>query len=138
MPTSTSTPKSLIPTLITPQFQQHQTALGFIAASFPAYSAMETKTIREFASVSKSTIYIGVVMCATTGLFGYVCFRQTVEDNILLNFHGVAGGIFKVVRSVYTYKERQHSAIALKALCDLAGDRKTIVKRLPRDCKAIA
>ena len=76
-------------------------ALGYITATFHAYNAMENKSVKNFASVSLSTTVIGVLMCFFTGLIGFLSFGEDTQTNILQNFHGPVGAVFKVALIVH-------------------------------------
>lgn len=76
-------------------------ALGFITAALPGYKGLKDKSVRRFALVTKSTMVAGLVMCLSTGLVGYLCFKDDVEQNILENFEGIAGKIFKIALAVH-------------------------------------
>jgi sodium-coupled neutral amino acid transporter 11 len=71
-------------------------ALGYLAAIFHTYHAHGRKNTDAFVSVTFKTTFIGVAMCFLTGLFGYLSFRDETETNILSNFPGVLGAIFKM------------------------------------------
>lgn len=71
-------------------------ALGFITAVFHAYHAMENKSTTAFTEVARTTTVIGVAMCFFTGLAGYLSFRSATNTNILLNFPGAVGAVFKL------------------------------------------
>jgi amino acid permease len=71
-------------------------ALGYVAALFHSYQAMETQSTKEFFHVTWVTTAIGTMMCFLMGLVGYACFLDSTETNILMNFPGPAGAIFKI------------------------------------------
>jgi amino acid permease len=76
-------------------------ALGYITAVFHAYTAMQNKSIENFRTVAKVTTASGVGMCFFTGLAGYLSFRDNTETNILLNFTGTVGVIFKLAMIIH-------------------------------------
>lgn len=71
-------------------------ALGFVTAIFHAYHAMENKSTVAFTEVARTTTILGVAMCFFTGLAGYLSFRGATNTNILLNFPGAVGAVFKL------------------------------------------
>lgn len=71
-------------------------ALGYITATFHAYNAMADKRVATFARASRTTTIIGAVMCFSTGLAGYLSFGDDVKSNVIENFTGTVGSVFKV------------------------------------------
>jgi amino acid permease len=76
-------------------------ALGYIYATFHAYNAMDNKSIANFNRVTLTTTCIGAVMCFFTGLAGYLSFGDDTETNIIENFGGPAGSVFKVALVIH-------------------------------------
>ena len=73
-------------------------AFGFASSVFHVYIAVD-KSIRtpsNFSYVLRSTVAAGVTMCFLTGMVGYISFRSYTEENILNNFTGRLGAIFKI------------------------------------------
>eukprot|EP01031_Cornospumella_fuschlensis_P029050 gene29050-35064_t len=71
-------------------------ALGYITAIFHAYDGMHEKNVTAFTNNVFVTQVAGVAMCFIIGLVGYLCFLDNTETNILENFTGVVGAIFKL------------------------------------------
>lgn len=71
-------------------------ALGYITAIFHAYHGMEHKNVQNFTNVAKIVNSLGVIMCFVTGFVGYLCFMGDVDSNIVSNFDGPIGAIFKI------------------------------------------
>ncbi len=76
-------------------------ALGYVTATFHSYNAMETKTVKNFSNVALQTTIIGACMCFLVGIVGYLSFRNNTQTNILLNFPGVIGCIFKIALVIH-------------------------------------
>lgn len=72
-------------------------AFGYANAIFHAYSTLRTSEAHIFSPVCALTTYLGVCLCYVTGLVGYYCFRSNTNADILENFSGTVGGIFKVI-----------------------------------------
>lgn len=71
-------------------------ALGFLPGIFPAYAALETKSVSNFTKISFNTTLGGVLMCGITGFAGYMSFGDNTEVDILDNFPGKVGAFFKL------------------------------------------
>ena len=71
-------------------------ALGYITGFFPAYNALEDKTMSNYETIFTTASIIGVSICFITGLAGYLSFTSDTETNILENFDGSLGGFFKL------------------------------------------
>lgn len=76
-------------------------ALGYATATFHAYNGMKQRTISNFQEVAKVSTFVGVFMCFVTGLVGYLSFRDDTETNILMNFTGPVGAIFKLALVIH-------------------------------------
>jgi sodium-coupled neutral amino acid transporter 11 len=76
-------------------------ALGYITATFHTYNSMEKRTVQNFNAASRNTTIIGAVMCFFTGLAGYLSFGSDTKSNIIENFHGTLGGIFKIALVIH-------------------------------------
>jgi amino acid permease len=76
-------------------------ALGYVTAAFHSYNAMEVKTVKNFSNVALYTTIIGAIMCFFMGLAGYLSFGANTQTNILMNFPGVIGAVFKVLLVVH-------------------------------------
>jgi amino acid permease len=76
-------------------------ALGYATATFHAYNGMAQRNISNFRQVAKFSTACGVFMCFITGLIGYLSFRDDTETNILLNFSGPVGAIFKIALIIH-------------------------------------
>lgn len=76
-------------------------ALGFIGTMFHAYKGMATQTPEEFSKLSFVTIVLGVALCFTTGLVGYLSFRDEVETNVLENFSGGLAASFQIALIIH-------------------------------------
>ena len=72
-------------------------AFGYINALFPALKGMRRAEPRLLTRISALTCVVGGCMCFVTGIVGYWSFRSSTSDNIIENFTGVAGNVFKVV-----------------------------------------
>jgi sodium-coupled neutral amino acid transporter 11 len=62
---------------------------------------MKNRNVPAFNGVSKKTMAIGATMCFFTGLAGYLSFGDDTKSNILENFHGPMGAVFKVALVVH-------------------------------------
>jgi sodium-coupled neutral amino acid transporter 11 len=71
-------------------------ALGYITAIFHTYNAHHTKNADAYTAIVLKTTVIGAFMCFFTGLAGYLSFRSNTDTNILENFPGTIGAIFKI------------------------------------------
>ncbi|RYH14141.1 hypothetical protein EON65_34075 [archaeon] len=71
-------------------------ALGYITAIFHAYDGMQDKNVPAFTHNVFVTQVAGVLMCFIIGLVGYLCFLDNTETNILENFTGDVGAVFKI------------------------------------------
>jgi amino acid permease len=71
-------------------------ATGYTAATFHSYTAMKNRNVPAFLNVSATTTALGAVACFTTGLAGYLTFGADTETNVLENFTGSVGAVFKV------------------------------------------
>ena len=71
-------------------------ALSYITATFHAYQGMKVKSTKRFRRLTLVTTTVGSFMCFITGLAGYLSFGSTTETNILSNFDGAVGSVFKV------------------------------------------
>ena len=76
-------------------------ALGYITATFHSYNAMENRSIANFNRVTLSTTILGAIMCFATGLAGYLSFGDNTDTNIIENFNGAVGGVFKVALVIH-------------------------------------
>ena len=76
-------------------------ALGYITATFHSYNAMENRNINSFNTVAKTTMGLGAMMCFFTGLAGYLSFGDDTKSNILENFSGPLGGVFKTALVIH-------------------------------------
>jgi len=76
-------------------------ALGYISATFHAYQGMKVKSTKRFRRLTLVTTTLGSFMCFITGLAGYLSFGSTTETNILSNFDGTVGSVFKVVLIIH-------------------------------------
>jgi sodium-coupled neutral amino acid transporter 11 len=72
-------------------------ALGYITAIFHAYRAHGNQDIAAYNALTFKTTIIGAVMCFITGLAGYLSFVDNTETNILFNFPGPVGDVFKMM-----------------------------------------
>jgi sodium-coupled neutral amino acid transporter 11 len=72
-------------------------AFGYSAAVFHGYTALVPKTPETFSWIARATTALGVTMCFLVGLVGYLSFRDSTDTDILENFTGVAGIVFKVI-----------------------------------------
>lgn len=72
-------------------------AFGYSSAVFHSYIAMVPRTPEVFTNVLIATTTIGVIMCFLVGLAGYLSFRDSTDADILLNFTGTVGTIFKTI-----------------------------------------
>lgn len=74
-------------------------AFGYSASVLHAYTAISSpvKTLENFTYVALATTGIGVLMCFLVGLVGYLSFRASTESDILDNFTGTLGAVFKIV-----------------------------------------
>jgi uncharacterized membrane protein (DUF373 family) len=52
---------------------------------------------KKFINIVWNVTLVGVGMCFITGLFGYLAFRGDTKSDILLNFNGTLGAIFKII-----------------------------------------
>lgn len=76
-------------------------ALGYITAAFPAYNAMENRSISNFNWDTSATMLVGAVLCFCTGLAGYLSFGSDTDSNVLENFGGTVGAVFKVALVIH-------------------------------------
>lgn len=76
-------------------------ALGYSTAAFHAYNGMENRSVANFQRLAKTATWIGVLMCFFTGLAAYLSFGNDTDTNILLNFTGAVGDIFKLALIVH-------------------------------------
>lgn len=76
-------------------------ALGYITAAFPAYNAMENRSVVNFSRDTSATMLIGAVMCFVTGLAGYLSFGSDTDSNVLQNFTGALGDVFLVAMVIH-------------------------------------
>lgn len=76
-------------------------ALGYITATFHSYNAMQNRNVPSFNRVAKTTMAIGALMCFFTGLAGYLSFGDDTKSNILENFDGPLGGVFKTALVIH-------------------------------------
>lgn len=74
-------------------------ALGFSNSVFHAFVSIKDvdRTAHNFSFISFATISFGLVICISFGIIGYFSFGDDTESNILLNFSGNLGAIFKVI-----------------------------------------
>ncbi len=71
-------------------------ALGYITAIFHTYHAHENKNVHAYTALTLKTTVVGALMCFFTGLAGYLSFRDNTDTNILENFPGDLGAVFKL------------------------------------------
>lgn len=76
-------------------------ALGYITAIFHAYQGMGDKSVPVFNQVAVITSSLGALMCFFTGLAGYLSFMSSTDTNILENFSGSLGAVFKLALMVH-------------------------------------
>ncbi len=78
-------------------------AFGFASSVFHAYVALDDskRSPHNFNVLTSTTILLGVSMCFLTGFIGYFSFRSSTEADILENFNGVLGAIFKIAVIVH-------------------------------------
>jgi len=71
-------------------------SLGYIPAVFHAYSGNEDKTQKKIEELTLFTTITGSIMCFITGFIGYLSFVNNTKTNILSNFSGSVGAVFKL------------------------------------------
>jgi amino acid permease len=76
-------------------------ALGYVTGFFPSYQALKLQTTENFQDVFTTATVVGIAMCLTTGLAGYLSFTSDTETIILENFDGTAGGVFKFLYVIH-------------------------------------
>ena len=76
-------------------------ALGYITAIFHTFHAHENKNISQYQALTLKTTVIGALMCFFTGLVGYLSFLGGTQTNILENFPGAVGDLFKMAVIVH-------------------------------------
>jgi uncharacterized membrane protein len=76
-------------------------AFGYATAVFHSYEALYPKNVETFLNVSLLTTVSGLFMCFLTAIFGYFSFKEATKSNILLNFGGTVGVIFKLLVVVH-------------------------------------
>uniref|UniRef100_A0A6V2Y555 Amino acid transporter transmembrane domain-containing protein n=1 Tax=Heterosigma akashiwo TaxID=2829 RepID=A0A6V2Y555_HETAK len=74
-------------------------AIACAYAAFHAFVSLrpELQTVGQWDRVSSLAIVVGTLMCAVTGLAGYLCFRSSTSGDILDNFQGPNFYFFKVL-----------------------------------------
>ena len=78
-------------------------ALGFSNSAFHAYVSVKEvdRSAHNFSFISFSTVVVGMIVSIAFGVTGYLSFRDLTESNILLNFSGDFGAVFKVIVTVH-------------------------------------
>lgn len=76
-------------------------SLGYITSVFHAYRGMEDKSVPKFRVTANTAIAVGVGACFIVGLGGYLSFTSDTDTNILENFRGSLGGVFKVLFAIH-------------------------------------
>eukprot|EP01038_Epipyxis_sp_PR26KG_P009929 gene9929-13357_t len=72
-------------------------ALGYTTAIFHSYISMEPCDPEVFTLVAIKSTVVGSLMCFVTGLVGYLSFRDSTDSDILQNFTGTIGVVFKLI-----------------------------------------
>lgn len=72
-------------------------AFGYASAIFHSYNAMSPKKPQVFNNMALITTLIGIFMCFIIGLIGGWAFEHETKADILENFTGVIGTIFKLI-----------------------------------------
>lgn len=72
-------------------------AFGYATVIFPCYYALDSRTPKKFNSIAVHATSIGIVMCFAIGIMGYYCYGSDTKADILENFTGVLGTIFKLI-----------------------------------------
>lgn len=97
-------------------------AVTFAPAALHSYSAMGTRTVKEWRAVAGMSVFTGALLCYFTGLAGYVAFRSATEGDILDNFSGPVAGCFKVLVVVHLILYIPSEVVILRhSLFKLAG-----------------
>lgn len=97
-------------------------ALGYSAATFHSFEALVPRTVPAFQNVALWTSIIGFIMCFVTGLVGYLSFRDDTQTDILENFTGILGSIFKlavIIQMIFYFPSDYN--IMRASLCNLIG-----------------
>ncbi len=78
-------------------------AFGFASSVFHTYVALDDskRSPSNFNVLTSTTILLGVTMCFLTGFIGYISFRSSTEADILENFDGTLGAVFKIAVIVH-------------------------------------
>ncbi|CAN0100820.1 unnamed protein product, partial [Ectocarpus sp. 6 AP-2014] len=76
-------------------------ALSCAPAVLHAYSSMTPRSTRAWRSVATWALGVGVCLCYSMGLAGYLSFRDSVDGDILLNFSGAIASVFKAAVVVH-------------------------------------
>lgn len=72
-------------------------AFGYASAVFHTYTSMTPpRSIAGFSSAALVTTGLGVVMCFLVGFVGYYSFRADTDADILQDFDGTLGAVFKL------------------------------------------
>lgn len=72
-------------------------ALSCSVAALHAYTAMYPRSERPWRRVAAWAVGVGLVLCYSTGLVGYLSFRDTTDGDILDNFDGTLASCFKAL-----------------------------------------
>jgi amino acid permease len=72
-------------------------AFSYSVGVFHVKPYMADQTLAGFDEVALTTTIIGVSMCFLIGFVGYYSFRGDTESDILLNFGGTLGAVFKLI-----------------------------------------
>jgi amino acid permease len=97
-------------------------ALGYSAATFHSFEALVPRTVPAFQNVALWTTVVGSIMCYLTGVVGYTSFRNDTQTDILENFTGILGSIFKIaviIQMIFYFPSDYN--IMRASLCNLIG-----------------
>lgn len=97
-------------------------AFGYTSAIFLAYDSLEPRNVNTFSEVAMWSTLSGISMCFVTGLIGYLSFRDDTQTDILENFTGILGSIFKIAVIAHLIFYIPSDYIVMReSLCNLIG-----------------
>ena len=78
---------------------------------------MKVKSTKRFRRLTLVTTTLGSFMCFITGLAGYLSFGSTTDTNILSNFDGTMGSVFKVFLIIHLILFIPGNFVITRAAC---------------------
>jgi sodium-coupled neutral amino acid transporter 11 len=71
-------------------------ALGYITVVFQTFRAHRSQDVDAYKALTLKSTAAGATLCFITGLVGYLSFVDNTQTNILFNFPGPVGDVFKM------------------------------------------